>query len=111
MRLLLCAIALTLNVGLVGDAFCQTVEVALRCEDARKKMEALIVKTDKKDLASITAALKTAVLTSCTVPEGKVVCYQCIDKTQRLRALELLHDTKNKKFKILGFGCRCRSLK
>jgi len=102
-------LTLALSVSLLGVAFGQTLEVALKCEDARKKLEELAKTpaTDAKDISRITKAVGTAVLMSCDAPSGRTVCYQCIGKDQKLQSIEVLHNFKSKSLEIKGDGCRC----
>ncbi len=109
MKTFVCAVTLTLSVCFWGNAFGQTLEVALKCEDAKKKLGeiAKTPETDVKDISNISKAVGTAVLISCDVPSGKVVCYQCIGKDQKLKSIEVLHDFRSKKLEIRGYGCQC----
>jgi hypothetical protein len=113
MRVLVCVLTLALSVSLVAVAFGQTLEVALKCEDAKKKLVELAKTpaTDAEDISRITKAVGTAVLMSCDAPSGRTVCYQCIGKDQKLRSLEVLHNFKAKSLEIKGDGCRCSERK
>ncbi len=109
MKALLVTFILALFVGLTGSACGQTLEIALKCGDAKKKLRELAKnpETDVKDISGIAKSVGTAVLISCDVPLGKIVCYQCIGEDGKLRALEVLHNHKSKSLEIKGYGCRC----
>lgn len=111
MRLAVMTLALVLSIGLFGAAWGQTIEVALKCEDVKKKLSELSKATDIKDISEVNQSLGVTVLMSCDLPSGKVVCYQCLDKDQKLRSLEVVHDSKARRVKVIGFGCRCRDRK
>lgn len=113
MKALSAALILAVSVGLAGPTFAQTLEIALKCDDAEKKLTELAKtpETDVKDISGIAKAVGTAVLISCDVPAGKIVCYQCIGQDGKLRSLEVLHNHKSKSLDIKGYGCRCSGWK
>ncbi|MDQ7784547.1 MAG: hypothetical protein RDU20_16810 [Desulfomonilaceae bacterium] len=113
MKKIICAWAVIPFLCFSGTALGQTLEVALTCEDARTKLGELaaIPETDLEDVAGISKAIGTAVLMSCDVPSGKVVCYQCIGKDRTLRSIEAVHDLKSGKLHIKGYGCSCKDRK
>jgi hypothetical protein len=85
----------------------QTVEMAVRCEAATNKLAELVKNKDPEEAAKILGALGLAVLDSCDVPQGTVTCFQCLDKDQKLRSVQILRDSRTGRFTFNGFGCRC----
>jgi hypothetical protein len=85
--------------------------MAVRCEDATNKLAELAKNKDLKEAAKILGALGLAVLDSCDVPQGAVTCFQCLDKDQKLRSVQILRDSATGRFTFNGFGCRCRDEK
>lgn len=104
--------ALTLAVMSASSwVYAQTVEMAGRCDQIRDQLEELIKKPEIADADAIKQALGLDILISCDAEKGRIICYQCVDKDQNLRALQILQDTQTKKFTFLGFGCRCSDKK
>ena len=108
MRSLFMTLVMILSIGLLGTAFGETLEVALKCDVVKKKLSELSKDKDAKDISKINESLGVTVLMSCDLPEGKVVCYQCLDKDQGLRSLEVVYDSKSNRISVKGFGCRCK---
>jgi hypothetical protein len=104
-------LACLLLISLSGKAPSQTVEVAGKCDELRKKLEDLIKKPDLTDAQKIKDAIGVDILDACNTAEGQVTCYQCVDKDGTLRALQLLRKTDSKGFTLLGFGCPCTKQK
>jgi hypothetical protein len=71
------------------------------------QLEELIKKPDTTHVDKIKEALGLDVLNSCDSENGRIICYQCVDKDENLRTLQLLQERQTKKFVLLGFGCRC----
>lgn len=97
--------------GPVSLSWGQAIEMAASCDKARKQLEELIAKPDAMDAQKIRQDLGLDVLDSCDTKEGRVVCFQCLDDNQTLRALQVLQKPGTKQFELLGFGCRCRDCK
>jgi hypothetical protein len=102
---------LILSIAFSPTAFGQAVEMAAKCDDARRQLEELVKKPDSTDARKIKEALGLDVLVSCDTTEGQIICYQCVDKDKNLRTLQLLQKSDTKRFEMLGFGCRCRENK
>jgi len=85
----------------------QVVEMAAKCDQLRKDLAELIKKPDATDAKKIKETLGLDILNSCDREDGQIICYQCLDKDQNLRTVQLLQDRNTKKFRLLGFGCRC----
>jgi len=83
-------------------------EAAKSCVDAEKTLAELVKNPDTKEAAHIADALGIDILTSCDLPEGKIICFQCLDSNGELRSLQVLQKQAPRKFELLGFGCRCR---
>ena len=107
----LCIGVFLLSLGISGIAMAQTVEMAAQCDKAEKQLAEFIKKPDSTDARKIKEALGLDILDSCSTPAGDVICYQCVDKDQKLRTLQLLQKRDTKRFELLGFGCRCRNEK
>lgn len=106
--LLICFVAPTTVCG-------QTVEMAAKCDALQQKLSELAKKPGSADARKIKEAVGVDILDSCSTNQGQVVCFQCIDKDQNLRTLQLLlrkeSDSHVPELKLLGFGCRCREKK
>ncbi len=94
--------------GPINLSWGQALEMAAQCDKARKQLGELIAKPDATDAQKIRQELGLDVLDSCDTTEGRVVCFQCLDDKQNLRALQVLQKRDAKRFELLGFGCRCR---
>ncbi len=91
------------------SALAQTIEVAAKCDQLQKDLAEVIKRPDTTDSKKIKEALGLDILNSCDKGDGQIICYQCIDKDQNLRTVQLLQDRNTKKFSLLsGFGCRCK---
>ncbi|MBI5572697.1 MAG: hypothetical protein HY914_22325 [Desulfomonile tiedjei] len=111
MRIAIIVAVFLVSAGLSGLAVAQTVEMAAQCDKAEKQLAELIKKPDSTDARKIKEALGLDILDSCSSPKGDIICYQCVDKDQKLRTLQLLQNRETKRFELLGFGCRCRDEK
>ncbi|HMK34693.1 MAG TPA: hypothetical protein VK463_06485 [Desulfomonilaceae bacterium] len=100
-----------LIVNFSGMALAQTIEMAATCDEAQKRLAELIKKPDVTDVQKIKEALGLDIFDSCATTDGRIVCYQCLDKDQNLRTIQLLQKTDAKGFEVLGYGCRCRDKK
>lgn len=101
-------IVVALIFGAVGLANGQTVEMAAKCDEASKKLSELVNRPDFKDVQQVKQSLGIDVLDTCDGPKGQITCFQCLDKGNVLRTLQLSKDKTTGKFELLGFGCRCR---
>jgi len=86
----------------------QLLEMASKCDKVQKDLAEVIKRPDTTDAKKIKEALGLDILNSCDKEEGQIICYQCLDKDQNLRSVQLLQDRNTKKFSLLGFGCRCK---
>ena len=99
---------LTLMIAFSTSAPAQVIEVAAKCDKLLKDLAEVINKPDTTDAKKIKEAIGLDILNSCDKEDGQIICYQCLDKDQNLRAVQLLQDRNTKKFSFLGFGCRCK---
>jgi len=83
-------------------------ESAKDCDAARAKLIELVKTPDTDEVSKLMDSLGVDVLNSCDIPKGNLICFQCIDRNNELRSLQLFHDSDTKKFEFLGFGCRCK---
>lgn len=111
MRKGLPAVVFLMVVGVSGTVFGQAIEMAARCDEAQKQLAELIKKPGSTDAQKIKETLGLDILDSCPTTEGQIICYQCVDKDEKLRTLQLLQRRDTKRFELLGFGCRCRDNK
>ncbi len=108
MKNLVTVTLLALMIAFSTSVPAQVVEMAAKCDQLGKDLAEVIKRPDSTDAKKIKEALGIDILNSCDREEGQIVCYQCLDKDQNLRTLQLLQDRNTKKFSLLGFGCRCR---
>lgn len=106
---LLCVVAIAL--GAAASCLAQTVEMAAKCPDAMKKLEALVKNPDLKHFTAVKDALGIDILASCEVPGGSVACFQCLDTDQNLKTIQLFQDKASGRFTLKGFGCQCTQTK
>jgi hypothetical protein len=99
---------LALMIAFSTSAPAQVVEMAAKCDKLQKDLAEVIKKPDTTDAKKIKEAIGLDILNSCDKGDGQIICYQCLDKDQNLRAVQLLQDRNTKKFSLLGFGCRCK---
>jgi hypothetical protein len=111
MKIALFVVVFLVSLGVSGVVPAQTIEMAVQCDKAQKQLAELIKKPDSTDARKIKEALGLDILDSCSTPDGDIICYQCVDKDQKLRTLQLLQKRDTKRFELLGFGCRCRDEK
>lgn len=89
----------------------QTVEMAAKCDALQQKLSELVKKTGSIDAAKIKESIGVDILDSCSTNQGQVVCFQCLDKDENLRTIQILRKGDSQKLEFLGFGCRCRDKK
>ncbi len=94
--------------GTVGLANGQTVEMAAKCDAVYKTLSELVKRPDFNDVQQVKQSLGIDVLDTCDGPKGQITCFQCLDKGNVLRTLQLSKDKATGKFELLGYGCRCR---
>lgn len=85
----------------------RVMEVAGKCEILKSQMRELIKKSDKLDVGSLRGALGLTLLNSCDTKAGKLHCFQCIDKEERLTAVQVLWNPETGKLTFKGMGCEC----
>ncbi len=84
-------------------------QIAGNCDKMQKDLAEVINRPDTTDAKKIKGALGLHVLNSCDKGgNGLVICYQCMDQDHHLRAIQLVQNPKSRKFKLFGFGCRCK---
>jgi hypothetical protein len=108
---LLLGLAVLLSITLSLPGFGGPLEMATDCSKARKVLADAAKKSDPQTLAKVKQLLGVDELISCPVPGGRAFCFQCLDKNEKLRSLELFQDFATKRFEFRGFGCRCDDLK
>ena len=94
-----------------AQVFGQTVEMAAKCDVLQQKLSELVKKPTSPDADKIKEAIGVDILDSCPTKQGQVICFQCLDKDQNLRTLQVLKRTDTKKLELVGFGCKCRETK
>jgi hypothetical protein len=104
-------VAATFVCGVVSLSWGQALQMAAQCDKAQKQLKELIAKPDATEAEKIRQDLGLDILGSCDTKEGRVVCFQCLDDKQTLRALQVVQKRDTKRFELLGFGCRCRDTK
>lgn len=108
---ILFVLVLLLSSALSPLAFGDTIEMAADCAKARKILTDAAKKSDAQTLAKVKQSLGVDALISCNVPKGRAICFQCLDKNQKLRTLELFQNSATKRFEFRGFGCQCSDSK
>jgi hypothetical protein len=111
MRKAILVVAILSFIGLTKAAVGQTLEMAAKCETLEKQLAELVKKPEGADAQKIKEALGLDILNSCATTEGNIICYQCVDKENNLRTLQLLRKADTKRFELLGFGCKCNDSK
>ncbi|MBI4962224.1 MAG: hypothetical protein HY913_03015 [Desulfomonile tiedjei] len=86
-------------------------EFADSCEDAHMKLEELVKNPEHDEIDKIMEALGVDLLASCDVPKGTMTCFQCLDKTKKLRSIQIFQDADSRKFTLKGYGCECTDQK
>ena len=108
---LMLALELLLSSALSLPAFGGPVEMATECGKARKILTEAGKKSDAQTLEKVKKLLGVDELISCAVPKGRAICFQCLDKNEQLRSLQLFLNSATKRFEFRGFGCPCDSKK
>jgi hypothetical protein len=108
MRSAMLLTVLIICIGVSTTSFGQALEFAAKCDVAQKQLAELVNKPDSSDAQKIKEALGIDILISCGTTEGKIICFECIDKDENFRTLQLLQKGGTGRFELLGFGCRCK---
>lgn len=111
MKVALVLTVLMLFIGVSTTSFAQVLEFAAKCDEAQKQLAEWVKKPDSTNAQRIKEALGLDILISCATTAGQITCFECIDKDQNFRNLQLLQSRDTKQLKLLGFGCRCRDEK
>jgi hypothetical protein len=111
MRALLLLTVLMSCIGVAETTLAQVLEFAAKCDEAKKQLAELVKKPDSADAQKIKEVLGLDALISCSTAQGQIICFECVDKDQNFRTLQLLQNRDTKQFKLLGFGCRCKDEK
>lgn len=111
MRSALLLTVLMFCIGVSTTSFGQALEFAAKCDEAKKQLAELVKKPDSTDAQKIKENLGIDILISCGSTEGKIICFECIDKDRNFRTLQLLQKSDTGRFELLGFGCRCKDNK
>ena len=111
MRVALLLTVLMLFTGVSTTSVAQVLEFAAKCDEAQKQLAEWVKKPDSTDAQRIKEALGLDILISCATTAGQIICFECIDKDQNFRTLQLLQNRDTKQLELLGFGCRCRDEK
>lgn len=111
MRTGLIALGLLIWFAAPAQVFGQTVEMAAKCDVLQQKLSELVKKPGSTDADKIKEAIGVDILDSCPTKQGQVICFQCLDKDQSLRTLQLLKRKDTQKLELVGFGCQCRDKK
>jgi hypothetical protein len=111
MRSALLVTALMICTGFSTTSLGQALEFAAKCDVAQKQLAEWVKKPDSIDAQKIKENLGIDILISCGTTEEKIICFECIDKDQNFRTLQLLQKGDKQSFELLGFGCRCKDNK
>ena len=111
MRALLFLTVLMSCVGVAETSLAQVLEFAAKCDEAKKQLAELVKKPDSTDAQKIKEALGLDALISCSTDQGQIICFECVDKDQNFRTLQLLQNRDTRHYELLGFGCRCKDKK
>jgi len=104
-------VLVTVLMAAAGVAAGALLEVATSCEEAQKQLDELIKNPDTKEVDQIMEALGVDTLASCDIPKGHITCFQCLDKDQKLRSIQIFQDAQTKRFILRGYGCECTDVK
>jgi hypothetical protein len=85
----------------------QLLEMAANCDEAGTKIIEIIKHPDAKTPEIIRDLFGVDIFNSCDSPDGRIVCFKCIDKNQKLNLIQLQENVTAKKFEFKGFGCLC----
>lgn len=85
----------------------QLLEMAANCDDASKKIIEIIKHPDAKTAEKIRDMFGVNIFNSCDSPDGKVICFQCLDKNQQLKLIQLHENKVKNMFELKGTGCKC----
>ena len=85
----------------------QLLEMATDCDEAATKITEIVKHPDAKTAETIRDSFGVDIFNSCDSPNGKIICFQCIDKDQKLNLIQLQENVVAKKFEFKGLGCLC----
>ncbi len=108
MKVALLLTVLMLCIGVSKTSVAQVLEFAAKCDVAQKQLAEWVKKPDSTDGQRIKEALGLDALISCSTAQGQIICFECIDKDQNFRTLQLLQNRDTRQFELLGFGCLCK---
>jgi hypothetical protein len=111
MKVALLLTVLMLFIGVSTTSVAQVLEFAAKCDEAQKQLAEWVKKPDSTDAQRIKEAIGLDILISCATTTGQIICFECIDKDQNFRTLQLLQKRDTKQLELLGFGCRCKDQK
>jgi hypothetical protein len=107
MNKLVFMVALVLVVGCWSVSQAQVVEMSMKCDQLQSRLLEVIKKPEAREAQKIKEALGIDILITCGRPEGTIVCFQCLDKDNALRTLQVMKKQNAEQFEFLGFGCPC----
>ena len=107
-RILIFTLAVVLT-NTVASA--ELLEMAASCDEAIIKLKEIIKKPDSSTPEKIRDAFGVDILNSCDSPDGKIVCFQCLDKNQKLNLIQLQQNKAKNVFEFKGLGCKCNKSK
>lgn len=108
MRVAPLLIVLMLCIAVSETTVAQVLEFAAKCDEAQKQLAEFVKKPDATNSQKIKEDLGLDILISCATSAGQIICFECLDKDQNFRTLQLLQNRDTKRFELLGFGCRCK---
>ncbi len=85
----------------------ELLEMATSCDKAVVDLTEILKHPDKSTSEQIRDAFGVDIFNSCDSPDGKTVCFQCLDKNQKLNLIQLQENKAKKIFELKGFGCKC----
>ncbi len=89
----------------------ELLEIATSCEKAVADLTEILKHPDKSTAEKIRDAFGVDIFNSCDSPDGKTICFQCLDKKQKLSLIQLQENKAKKIFELKGLGCKCDNKK
>ncbi|MGC8658596.1 MAG: hypothetical protein ACP5U1_05930 [Desulfomonilaceae bacterium] len=109
MKRIIILMSLIVLTGTVANA--ELLEMAANCDQAITRLKEIIKDPNSSTPEKIRDAFGVDILDSCDSPDGKIVCFQCVDKNQKLQVIQLQLNKAKKLFEFKGFGCKCNKNK
>ncbi|MGC8602556.1 MAG: hypothetical protein ACP5VS_02570 [Desulfomonilaceae bacterium] len=99
---------LTIAIFLVNAAAnAELLEMSASCDQAITKLKEIISYPDSSTAEKIRDAFGVDIFNTCDSADGKIICFQCLDKNLKLNLIQLQENLANKSFELKGLGCKC----